>query len=607
VNRLTDQELLRDYAERKSDAAFAELVRRHVDHVYSAALRMVCGTHLAQDVTQNVFVALAQNARQLMERTVLSGWLHRTAQNLSANTVRSEVRRRAREQEAAAMNQLLANEPDVTWEVIAPQLDAAIGELNETERDALMLRYFERKSAREMAGLLGTSEEAAQKRVNRAVDSLRETLSKRRLTIGVAGLAAVISANAVQSAPIGLAATILGGTAITTHTIGIAMIYKVLILSATAFAVGLGIYSSHLQSQNKSLRQQQATLQDQIGQLQREHNDATNQLAELLEENAQIESSANQSELLSLRGEVARLRNQINITVQNQTITIESPWSNWNNGQTLGSFYAIAGTPAETVAVGIDGHVATRNNNTGVWKVQSLADHHDFRAIVYADNEYVAVSEKGFILTSPDGLNWTKRHSPTKENLMGLYWDGHQFLAGGDNGMILSSPDGVDWTVRNSGNRINIYSFSCSGANYIAVGNDGVLVSTDGINWTTPSSAPPSVPFTACTWTGNEFLACGLGLDRNPTIYTSPDGDVWTLRDHTITASLRAAITVNGATYVSGDSVIAESTDGGTTWTNTFNNRAGNRLFMGLANNGESLIAAGFNHNIWAMPVTGSQ
>src|SRR5438093_2162221 len=103
MNSLTDQQLLRDYTERRSEAAFAELVRRHVDLVYSAALRMVRDPHLAQDVAQGAFVALAQNALQLTDRPVLSGWLHRTAQNLAANTIRSDVRRRAREQEAVAM------------------------------------------------------------------------------------------------------------------------------------------------------------------------------------------------------------------------------------------------------------------------------------------------------------------------------------------------------------------------------------------------------------------------------------------------------------------------------------------------------------------------
>ena len=206
MNSQSDQQLLRDYAERQSEEAFAELVRRHVDLVFSAALRMVCDTHLAQDVTQGVFVALAQNAGQLANHSVLSGWLHRTARNLAANTVRSETRRRTREQEAAAMNQL--NETEADWETISLYLDAGLGELDDADRDALMLRYFERKSAREMANILGLSEEAAQKRASRAVERLREIFSKRRVTIGAGGLAVLISANAVQSAPVGLATAI---------------------------------------------------------------------------------------------------------------------------------------------------------------------------------------------------------------------------------------------------------------------------------------------------------------------------------------------------------------------------------------------------------------
>src|SRR5437773_6097616 len=221
MNNLTDQQLLGDYTGRRSEAAFAGLVRRHVDFVYSAALRMVRDAHLAEDVTQSVFVALAQNARQLTDHPVLSGWLHRSAQNLAANAVRSDVRRRAREQEAVAMNELLSAEPETVWEHIAPHLDEALGELNEGDRDAVLLRYFERKSAREMAQTLGTSEDAAQKRVSRAVERLREFFAKRGITVGASGLVVVISANAVQAAPVGLAATIattatLAGTAIAT-------------------------------------------------------------------------------------------------------------------------------------------------------------------------------------------------------------------------------------------------------------------------------------------------------------------------------------------------------------------------------------------------------
>jgi hypothetical protein len=279
-------------------------------------------------------------------------------------------------------------------------------------------------------------------------------------------------------------------------------------------------------------------------------------------------------------------------------------WTKWNNGQRIGSFYAVAGTAKETVAVGIDGLIATRNNATGVWTTQTFAGDPDFRAIVYAKNQYVIVREAGSIMTSPDGLTWASRTSPTSKNLMGLFWDEHQYLAGGDGGTILSSPDGIEWTSRESGTRISFYSFSYSGTRYVAVGNDGIRISSDSVTWAAPATAPTSVPFTACTWTGTQFLACGLGLGRNPTIYSSPDGNVWTLRDTKVKASLRAATTIHGTVYIAGDSVIKKSTDGGATWTDSYTSSGGNALFMGLASNGECLIAAGFNHNVWAMPVS---
>src|ERR1051326_7111358 len=112
MNDQTDAQLLRAYAEQRSEAAIAELVRRHVDFVYSAARRMVRDPHLAEDVTQGVFLALSQSAARLADHPVLSGWLHRTARNIAAQTVRSIERRRAREQEAVAMNELLSPESD---------------------------------------------------------------------------------------------------------------------------------------------------------------------------------------------------------------------------------------------------------------------------------------------------------------------------------------------------------------------------------------------------------------------------------------------------------------------------------------------------------------
>lgn len=257
MNDQTDPQLLRGYVEHRSEAAFTELVRRHLDIVHSAALRMVCDSHLAQDVTQGVFVALARNAAELKDRPVLSGWLHRTAQNIAAQTVRTDVRRRVREQEAAAMNELLSAEPDVVWEHIAPHLDGALGELSEADRDALMLRYFERKSAGEMATTLGISDEAAQKRVSRAVERLREFFARRGITVGASGLVVVISANAVQAAPVGLVVTIstaaaLTGTTLATtatataiKTIAMTTLQKVVITAALTIIASVGIYEVH--------------------------------------------------------------------------------------------------------------------------------------------------------------------------------------------------------------------------------------------------------------------------------------------------------------------------------------------------------------------------
>lgn len=327
MNDFTDQQLLREYAANRSEAAFAELVRRHVDLVYSVALRMICDPHLAEDVTQGAFIALAQNASQLAGRPVLSGWLHRTAQNLAANAVRADVRRRVREQEAAAMNELLSAEPEASWDQIAPQLDAALGELSESDRDAVLLRFFERKSAREMAQILDLSDEAAQKRVNRAIERLRDHFSRRKMAVGAAGFAALISANAVQAAPAGLSSCISNAVALTgaaapitgfivaAKTIVMTTTQKLAITAAFALVAGAGIYGTYqaaqLRRQLLLLQQQQASISGQIEQLQHERDDATNRLLSLAASNQQLKSNQNNSELLQLRGEIGRLRQEL--------------------------------------------------------------------------------------------------------------------------------------------------------------------------------------------------------------------------------------------------------------------------------------------------------
>lgn len=319
MNTLSDQQLLREYAGKRSEVAFAELVRRHVDLVHSAALRMMRDSHLAEDLTQGAFLALAQNAPQLTDHPVLSGWLHRTAQNLAVKAVRTDVRRRAREQEAATMNELLSAGSEATWDQVAPHLDAALGELSESDRDAVLLRYFERKSAREMAQSLGISDEAAQRRVSRAVDRLREFFAQRGVTVGASGLVAAISANAVQAAPVGLAVAIsaggaLAGTAIAAttaiETIAMTTLQKAIITATLAVAVGTGIFqarqNSDLRTQVEALQQQTSPLTDQLKQLQQERDDAVARQAELLRENQRWQQTA--AEVPKLRGEVERLR-----------------------------------------------------------------------------------------------------------------------------------------------------------------------------------------------------------------------------------------------------------------------------------------------------------
>lgn len=324
MHEKSDVQLLRDYAEGGQEAAFRELVTRHTDFVYFAALRQVNSPDLAGDIAQGVFTDLAHKARPLAEKMTgsLVGWLHRSTRYAALNHLRDTRRRLANERQA--MEQLLINsESAPDWERIRPVLDEALDSLGDEDREALLLRYFKNQDFRAVGRALGVSDDTAQKRVSRAVESLREFFSKRNVTIGASGLVVLISANAVQAAPVGLAATLsvaaLAGTAVHTSTIiaatttlAMTTLQKTLVTATLAVAIGTGIYearqAAHLREQNQTLQKQQAPLAEEIQQLQRERDEATNRLAGLLVENARLKSNPNQMELLKLRGEVTQLR-----------------------------------------------------------------------------------------------------------------------------------------------------------------------------------------------------------------------------------------------------------------------------------------------------------
>ena len=311
-----DSELLHRYADTRSEEAFAELVQRHVNLVYSAALRQVNGdAHLAQDVAQTVFTDLARKAGSLARREVLTGWLYTSAHFAAAKIVRTENRRRNREEQfmresihetAPEVGRVTPCAPD--WEKIRPSLDEVMHELKEADREAILLRYFENRAFAEIGGKLGLNENAARMRVERALEKLRAVFLRRGVAATTA-LASVIPANAVQIAPAGLAATLtsasLSAAGTGTLTLLKLMTMTKLKLSLSALVVAGATTALVVQHQTQiKLREEDQSLRKHSMQLE-----TTNErLTKLVAHSGPSEPPPN--ELLRLRGEVGVLQQQ---------------------------------------------------------------------------------------------------------------------------------------------------------------------------------------------------------------------------------------------------------------------------------------------------------
>jgi RNA polymerase sigma factor (sigma-70 family) len=208
MNNAPDAELLEQFARDRSEAAFAELVTRYIGLVYSAAFRKTGNPEHSEDITQAVFIILAHKAGSLSAKTVLPGWLYNTARLTAANFQRAEIRRLRREQEA--FMQSTNNEPalDAFWREVSPLLEDAMADIGASDRDAVVLRFFQNLSLADVGVALGITERAAQKRVNRALERMRKFFLKHGVASTTVIIAGAISSNSIYAAPPALAQTV---------------------------------------------------------------------------------------------------------------------------------------------------------------------------------------------------------------------------------------------------------------------------------------------------------------------------------------------------------------------------------------------------------------
>ena len=316
----SDEDLLRQYVRENSNPAFAELVRRHLNLVYSAARRQVRSAAMAEDIAQSVFFDLSKNAAKLKPSQPLIAWLHLVTRRTAIDAIRQESRRQLREQTASEIAAMKS--PPSPWAQVEPLLDEALEKLNETDRHAILERYFSSKSLREVGETLGISEDAAQKRLSRALDQLRTTFARRGLAVTAASLATDLSAHVVVAAPAGLGLSISSGALSaalltqTTNTLFMTALNKTLIATAVVLIASLAYETNLLgtgRSQLLEFEHNISNQQIQVQQLAAERDRAAASLAQMHKDlesdrDREIKENAVDSELDEWLGRVSRLK-----------------------------------------------------------------------------------------------------------------------------------------------------------------------------------------------------------------------------------------------------------------------------------------------------------
>jgi RNA polymerase sigma factor (sigma-70 family) len=374
---MDDSTLLRRYAKDRSESDFAQLVHRHLNLVYSAALRQVNGdSHLAQDVTQLVFTDLARKAGRLAGHRVLAGWLFTSTRFAAAKLVRGEQRRRIREQEAEPMQ-----ESDSTaaldWERVRPVLDEALAELGEQDREAILLRYLEGQDFASVGAKLALTDNAARMRVDRAVDKLRALLARRGVTSTAAALALALANQAVVAAPAGLAVSVTGaalagtGTAATLTFMSLTKLH--LSLAGAVVVTGAGVFAVQEQG-NSALRDELAAL-EQAGRASVASPRENPSVA--LASNPTPDANVSDAELVRLRDEALALQRQLQAATAAKTAASGTSGTKAVRLMELdrmpvAKIRKAAGYPASLQAAGIDGSVVVSFVIDSAGKVQNV-------------------------------------------------------------------------------------------------------------------------------------------------------------------------------------------------------------------------------------------